>query len=462
MAWSEDEHAVLQSLTDFLSVRLTSSVHRYVVGFSAGPDSMALAWALSRLPESLSRPLHLVHVHHGLHPQADAWALIARQFAGRIGAGFALHRVKVAGDANVEAEARALRYRAIASETGPDDVVLLAHHRDDQAETLLLRLCRGAGVTGLAAMREVSWLPSPGVRRQCWRPLLSTSRADLTALLAEAGLEPVLDDSNENIRYRRNFLRHEILPRLERASPGTAERLTGTAQLMRETDDLLAELAREWLAPLQRPDGGLDIPGLLALPETRFNLVVRQWFMEAGLHLPGRALLARLRREVCEAREDAAPSLRWSGTDLRRYRSVLHAVPVARGTDRRWRVGWPFGQKELSLPDGRRLSWERADTGAVDPERLQRASISVALRQGGERIRLPGRAHRTPLKNLFQDGGVPPWRRDHVPLIYADGELAVVGSWWVSDAFAVRGAGWRLREVSWLPTNSTGPISSIP
>lgn len=401
----------------------------YVVALSGGGDSTALLLALHALDPLM--PLRAVHVSHGLQPGGAGWAERCRSLCRELGVPLEVAAVEV-GDGRgrgLEAAAREARYRALGESLGNGEMLLTGHHRDDQAETLLLQLARGAGLDGASGMAPLrpfgpGWLA---------RPLLETPREALRQWLAGLGREWVEDPDNENLRRGRNFVRHRVIPALEQRWPDVSAVLARDADNLRDARAALESWGRESLASATTAAGaGLRVEALRRLHPSQAREVLRLWLRDAGFPVPGRVQLAELESQALGARADAAPRVSWPRCEVRRYRGVLHAMRPHEAPDNSRVLDWDT-RHPLKLPgDLGRLVLEGRD-GAGPAWRLV-----VGFRRGGERIRLPGRGHRTQLKTLLQELGVPPWERDRLPLVFDDGALAAVGDWQLSDEFAAR------------------------
>lgn len=398
-----------------------------VVGFSGGLDSSVLLQALARDTERNHPGLRAVHVHHGLHPAADDWAAHCTRACGLAGVPLEVVRVSVtAAGQGPEAAAREARYGAFAAALGPDEVLALGHHLDDQAETLLLRALRGSGVDGLAAIRR--WRPFAA--GHLWRPMLHVPREILRDYANRHRLSWVEDPSNAECGADRNFLRNEVMPLLRRRWPHAPGALARSAGLCGEAADLLADADDAQLAALSSSAGPAELSrsGLLALPAERRARLLRGWVVRLGLPPLPATGVARLEAEVLPARADAGACFRWGGAVVRAWRDRVHAGRDLPGLPRHWSQRWD-GSSPLALPDGGVLSLHGA---AALP-----APVTVHARRGGERIHLPRRAHSHALKHVLQELGVAPWRRAHLPLLTDDGGqlLAVADLAW-SGSFA--------------------------
>lgn len=391
------------------------------IAFSGGLDSTVLLHLLARLRESHALPpLSAIHIHHGLQSVADSWAALCRAQCEALGIPLQVRHVKVDEGASLERAAREARYAAFAELLGAGEVLLTAQHRDDQAETLLLRLLRGAGVRGLAAMPA----SRPLAAGRLLRPLLGMTRVELETWATREQLAWVEDPSNLDIRLARNFLRHEILPRLAQHWPAAGAVLARDAEQLAEADDLLGELAELDLAaarPAAEPAWlalpSLALAPLLALSEARQRNALRHW-LRALTRLPEREHWAGW-VDLRDARGDAEPVWRLEGGELRRAGGWLwwlngdwlQAPPPSA-------VDWSDPARPLPLPGNGRVRLE----GALPGRPLQ-----IRYRQGGEVLELLGRGRRD-LKRLLQESGLPAFVRTRLPLLYAGGELLAVAN----------------------------------
>lgn len=410
-----------QALKEFLHVQLAAEfgIRRLVCGYSGGLDSTVLLHGLVREAAAFGLPVLAVHVHHGLSPNADAWAEHAAEVCKKLGIALQVQRVVVSQEGSLEAAARDARRQAFAAVLQAGDALLLAQHQDDQAETLLFRLLRGSGVTGLGAMQAVSRFPLAQASVPLWRPLLGVSRQQLESAARAAGLSWVEDESNQDEKLARNFLRHRILPLLLARWPAVAATFAATAQRMQEADALLNELAEELAQEAIDARQRLGISVMQSLSAPKQRLLLRYWLRQQGFLLPDEALLQAIIDEILPASEDATPMLALRGVQIRRYREHLYAMTPLSSLSPGWEQCWD-GLQPLPLPDGRVLRMESA------PELLR-----VSYRRGGERLRPAGQLQSRELKTLFQENAVPPWERERLPLLWRGDELvAVAGTQW--------------------------------
>jgi len=340
-------------------------------------------------------------------------------------------QVNLAAGQGVEAAAREARYAAFAQVIAAGEVLLTAHHLDDQAETFLLQLMRGAGVRGLAAMPSLQPLSLPEGGGWHLRPLLTMPRSHLHTLAVQMGLAWVDDPSNADTRFARNFVRHEMLPSLQQHWPQATQTLARCAQRMASTESLLLDLARLDLEDA-RGEGAhyLSVDALRRLSVPRRENAVRGWLLELGLPSPPAARLYELGR-VLDARRDALPKLAWPGAVLQRWRGGLYVVP----DEVEAAVPWPGCdwslQQPLALPDlSLRLVASHEHGRGLKPELVQHG-VRVCVRHAAS---LPPMASRTTLAKRLQELGVPPWLRGHLPLLYADDKLIQISDLWICPA----------------------------
>ena len=417
-----------------------------VLGLSGGVDSVALLVALAELAASLRFSLRAAHVNHGISPNAPSWAAFCSRLCARLAISLQVETVDIAPyrDLGLEAAARRARYEVFSRIDA--DFLVLAQHRDDQAETLLLRLLRGTGLRGLAAMSPVRAVE--GTRMSILRPLLGTSRAEIEAFARARGLEWVEDESNADTARQRNFLRHDVIPVLERQFPAARAAIARTAANLGEARELLDAMAR---ADLERCLGGtaVDVPALLRLGEARAKNVLRYWCDTHDLEPLPASRLAELLRQLKESRHDSRTSVEAGAWTFLRYRDQLHLLRAASAPSELNEV-WS-GENALPLLGlGGVLRFKPEEGRGLSVERLRAGRVTVRLRRGGERLRLDRRRPTRTLKNLFQESGVPPWRRDRLPLVYCGESLVSVPG--VGDACDFRAeAGEAGLIVTWEP-----------
>lgn len=453
------EPATVVLIRDHLVAALASfPVPRlYRVAYSGGLDSTVLLHALVAVRTSLSADIKAIHVDHALNSASSSWAAHCRAQCEALGIELEVRRVEVAGIAEegLEAAARRARYAAFDAVMWPGDCLLTAHHCDDQAETVLLQLLRGCGPHGLAAMAPVDDFAA-GCHA---RPLLDLEHESLLAYAEAAGLRWIDDPSNGDTRLRRNFLRHDIVPRLQQYWPALSRTLSRSARHAAAAAQLLDERAAEDLARWRgaRPHM-LSVAGLTTLSRARADNLLRHWLQGLSLPLPGTVQLEHLHTDVLAARADATPLLAWPGAEIRRYRGWLYAMAPLLPVDTAGEWRWDDLSIELGLPDGSRLRAYVRDGGGLSATRVAAEGVAVRFRHGGERCRPATSDCVRPLKKLLQEAGIPPWLRPHVPLLYVGGELAAVAGVCLVEGFQPR-TGERGWEIEHLPLSLRACLS---
>lgn len=437
---------ILDLLPAHILVRLSPWLQAagWVVGFSGGLDSTVLLHALvTQARRGGCPPVSAIHVHHGLQPAADDWPEHCAWACAALSVPLSIRRVKVEPGASLEAAARAARYAAFVDALEPGQILLTAQHRDDQAETLLFRLLRGAGVLGMAAM------PSQRALGQGWlvRPLLDRGRDELERYARAAGLEWVEDPSNQDVRFARNYLRQAVMPVLGQRWPKAANALARSAAHMRDAQELLDELAQQDLARAHlRPFDWLDVPCLdlevlRALSPPRQRNALRYWLAPLTA-LPDTEHWGGW-ESLRDAALDATPLWQLAGGVLQR--SGMRAWWV----DEQWHRLHP---EQDWLNPSQALPLE--GNGALHIEgRPPAGSLRVRYRVGGERMRMEGRGARD-LKRLFNEQGIPGFLRGRLPLLFSGEELLAVAN--LPGLDGPRGGEWRLR---WSPPTNDQRLS---
>jgi tRNA(Ile)-lysidine synthase len=412
---------------------------RLCVAFSGGLDSAVLLHALAALraerPEWIVRA---VHVDHQMQASSGEWAIHCARYAESLGIALHVERVVVPrGAQGPEAAARGMRYAALREGMQSGEILLTAHHADDQAETLMLALMRGSGVQGLAAMPPIKEFG----RGWHARPLLSFTRASLERWARERDIVEVVDPTNALLRYDRNYLRHEIMPRLRSRWPAAGDNMARSAAHLGEALQLLDEVASADLRPCV-VGRCLSIQRWGQLVPSHRRNALRHWLRTQGLRSPSTRKLAGLEHDLLNTELDRIPCVKWEGAVLHWHRGLLYAEepPIPFPDSHVYEQSWTWRQQSLQLPAAAgRMSLGQANGPGISASRLPQQLV-VRFRRGGEKIRLPGRKHRHTLRNLFQKMGVLPWWRDRLPLIYVGDELLAVGDLaWSADFAAAEG-----------------------
>jgi tRNA(Ile)-lysidine synthase len=389
---------------------------RLCVGLSGGLDSSVLLAAASEIgraqPDRWS--VRALHVDHALQPDSARWGRASRELAAAFSVDFEERRVDARGapGQSPEAVARAARYAAFREALTVDEVLLTAHHADDQLETILLQWLRGGGLRAVAGMPPLAALGS-----HAWhaRPLLGFARADLASWAHERQLTWIDDPSNQDRRFDRNYLRHEVLPALLRRWPSAARTAGRVGDFARDALALEAEIASQDLAAIRR-GRTLELRALFELTEPRQRAALRVWLATLDLPVPTVEQLRALRHDIRAAAPDRIPQTTWPGAVVYRYRGRLHADTAAQA---------PFAQGEWHDPTATRFVLARESALELQPDvgkGLSRARLPARLlvrrRQGGEEFHPAGGAHRRPLRKWLQEHDVLPWRRQTLPLLH--------------------------------------------
>ncbi len=465
---TENIHAVVTGClrSQLVTNKNHSGVRRQLIlGYSGGLDSRVLLQVLHELKSvwQANFELSAVYVNHGLQKEANDWQQHCKQTAESLGVRFISVTVSLAQNtsASLEELARNARYEVFQRYLKKDDVLCLAHHQEDQAETVLLRLLRGSGPLGLGGMRADS---ARGDFRVL-RPMLSLSKQSLESYAQERQLQWVEDPSNAEIEYDRNYLRHKVMPLLERRWPNVPKRLARSAQLSAEAARLLDSLAEIDLATVGSYIEGSLLTEKLALNITRLKCLeterclnlLRYWLRSLGLALPSRANLQRVAREVFSAAEDSDPCVLWSGVEIRRFKNHLYALRPLPEESTQQVYSWNFqGSLVLAGGLGELHSTVTSSTSAGAENQCLRQpqageQITVRFRQGGERCKPVGHSHSQTLKKLFQSYAVPPWERNRLPLVYYNDQMAAVVGKWICHGYNAQ-AGETGYRLSWRVT----------
>ncbi|MES2998973.1 MAG: tRNA lysidine(34) synthetase TilS [Pseudomonadota bacterium] len=403
------------------------------VAYSGGLDSQVLLHSLLHILPTTR--LRAIHVNHGLHSDAAQWVETCQLCCAQFG----IHCDVITVDAqpkqgkSPEACAREARYVAMVKLLPGGDCLLTAHHRDDQAETLLLQSLRGAGLRGLASMPTCM----PFGEGYLIRPLLSFTRAELHHYAKAKQLTWIEDSSNANLRFNRNFIRHQILPLLHQRWPEASKMLARVAENAAEGQQLLEELAYEDCLKVQGPcKNSVVISRLLQLSPARLRNCLRYWLNQLHFPLPSQKQLQQI-EHLLESKIDAMPQVNYGGMQVRRYRDFLYARVLKKEIELPCLpVAWGDLTQDLVLPTLGVLEIYRVLGNGIACERLKdTTAITVGFRQGGERFYRRGRLGSHPLKKLFQEWSVPPWQRKRVPLIYYQEELIAVAGYGVKPNF---------------------------
>ncbi|WP_131781792.1 tRNA lysidine(34) synthetase TilS [Legionella gresilensis] len=399
--------------------------HALYVGFSGGLDSTVLLHALSK-ETLLANKVTAIYINHGLSSNAEIWQTHCEKICQGFKVAFLTYKVSFNQNANVEERARQARYDFFHSIVKENDALILGHHQDDQAETVLFKLFRGAGIEGLSAMADWRTFGQGYLAR----PLLTYPRSLLKSYALHYGLNWIEDESNFDCAYTRNFLRQKVIPLIQLRWPQVSINLARTARHCQEAQNNLNELAHLDYPNLNSVSNKLSLIPLQGLNRARKQNILRAWLRKNTFYLPEAKIFNRLLPEVIEAREDSRPELSWGDFCIYRYKNTLYLINKKEQKNLN-SIEWVNFPNDLKLPGALgTLKANLSQEGLVLPEG---ARISIHFRRGGERFYW--RKQTKILKKLLQEWHVPPWLRDEIPLIYINQKLAVIVGYAISDHF---------------------------
>lgn len=404
----------------------------YWIAYSGGMDSHVLLQAFCEIRDKLRAKITAIHIDHGINDSSGAWA----EHCSRICAGLDIELVTHSIEDNcpkgesIESWARSRRYEIFRSCMSTGDLLCTAQHLDDQAETLLLQLFRGAGPRGLSAMPEIRRF-GPG-----WiaRPFLDVSRDELHKYAVLKSLSWIEDDMNANLNFDRSFIRHGILPDLRKRWPNISLVLSRASIHQAEAAALLDNLAALDFSnfELSSPDV-LSLDGFQNLSESRRKNLIRYWLRKQGMPVPDSRILSHVLTDVVGSGNAANPCISWRGIEIRRYGQILHAEKKLSVNDSSILDTW-----DLNIPYHTVLGELLAVRGGgpgIRVAAIPNQKLFVRYRRGGETIRPAAGKHHRSLKKLLQEKRIPPWFRDRIPLLYLNEDLVAVAGFWIEDRY---------------------------
>ncbi len=400
--------------------------NQYLVAYSAGADSSALLHALTQL--DIRQSIHALHINHGLQAQSDHWAQLAQSNCNAWNVPLHIQKVSViAGKHGLEAAARKARYDAIKQHLQNHTVVLMAHHRDDQAETLLLNLFRGSGVRGLSGIPKTR----PIADATIYRPLLELPRQQLRQYCHQQKLSYIEDSSNQDLRFDRNWLRHELLPFIEQRFGKASNNMAISAQLLRQTFNINQQFIEQQLLPLLDKQNSLNLQQLRLQPEFLQHELLRTWIRNQQYTPPPRQQLKEFIRQLNTAKADKAPQLLWENHQLCVYQqrlSIQKATDQPALKESQWRLPDCF-----VWPNVGKLAIQNKDQITPANQSGRWPVFTVTQRRGGETILLADGHHHS-FKKLCQQAGIPPWKRSQMPMVYHRKKLVAIADLWLHPA----------------------------
>ena len=405
------------------------------VALSGGVDSVVLLYLLHQLQKRQTFTLKVSHVHHGLSKNADKWVKFCEKLCTKLSVPLDVHRIKLPQKKSlgIEGEARQLRYeKLLQSQT---DLVVLAHHEDDQAETFLLQLIRGAGVKGLSSMAHFD------ATRRLWRPLLNASRIDIESYAKKHQLKWIEDESNQNIDFDRNFIRSKVLSILKNRFNHIIKVISRSALHLAEAQHLLDDLAQMDLKSNLKSihyNHKLNVKTLDKLSNARAKNVLRFWLEINNQMMPSKDLLDELLRQVLTAKKDAAIKIHLSKDfEIRRYKDEIYIVQKNQNGQKNYEIIWA-GESEIILPNAQKLIFKKVKGRGIHLKFLRDQKLKIRNRQGGEFFKPHSKRPTKKIKQLLQESDLPPWERENLPLVFVGDELAAVPNFGIDMKFQTK------------------------
>lgn len=434
--------------------RLQHHLHQHVkpgdrlaVGLSGGVDSVVLLDILAKLADTTGFYLSAVHVDHGISKNADQWRQFCQKLCDEFAIPLSIFRVQITQQAqqSLEAAARQARYQAFARVD--TDYIALAQHQDDQVETLLLQLLRGAGVKGLSAMPAVRPLADTSIK--LLRPMLAIPRATILHYAQSRHLSWVDDESNTNTDFNRNYLRHRVFPIIETRFPAYRKTLARTCRHLGEASQLLDELA-QLDGEQAMTQNTLSLEKLRTLDFARAKNLLRYFLAQTLPHFPSTTRLSELLRQLCTTTSDNRLSFQFEKMEILCYRGVVQCLPMKSTDENHFTVLWQGEQQLVIQPLQGILIFTNRSGAGIDLQKLSQQTVTIRTRSGGEKFQPDAKRPRRSLKKFFQEAVIPPWQRNTLPLLFCADTLV-----WVpgigTDCHFQAAPGIPGLEVTWLP-----------
>lgn len=413
------------------------------VGYSGGLDSSVLLHNLTKYQHIVPKII-AIHINHGLSKHAAAWAEHCKHFCQQLNIDLQLHSLQLKVNANIENTARTARYQIFA-QLVQNQCLVLGHHLEDQAETVLLHLFRGAGINGLSAMAtSKSWEAG-----HLFRPLLHCTRQQLKMYAQHYQLNWIEDESNANLTFTRNYLRHMVIPSLNQRWPQVIKNLHQTSNHCKEAQKNLTALAHIDCPELALQSKALNISKLSLLNHARIANVLQAWFSLHNLPMPNQATFTRIITEVIAAKSAARPMVAWANICLRRYQNTLYILP--RQLPQITQTVWHWNNFPAPLELGNLGCLAATPLATVGIAIAPHQTIQIKLQSRGAIIKWHGQTK--VIKKLWQQWQIPPWQRDYIPFLYIDGIVAAVIGYAISDKFFCPAAGNSNYTITWRGLN---------
>jgi tRNA(Ile)-lysidine synthase len=420
----------------FVSLPASSKkIKSMTVALSGGVDSVVLLHLLHQLQKTHHFSLKASHVHHGLSKNADKWVKFCEKLCAKLSISLDVNYIQLPQKKSlgIEGEARRLRYeKLLQSKT---ELVVLAHHEDDQAETFLLQLIRGAGVKGLSSMAHFD------DSRRLWRPLLNASRTNIESYAKKYKLKWLEDESNQNMDFDRNFIRSKVLPILKNRFSHIIKVISRSASHLAEAQHLLDDLAKLDLKNTLKSSNykhKLQVKTLEKLSLSRAKNVLRYWLEINDQLMPSKDLLDECLRQVLIAKKDATIKIQLSKDfEIRRYKDEIYIVQKNQKSNKNYEIIWA-GESEITLPNGQKLNFKKVKGRGINLKFLDDQKLKIRNRQGGEFFKPDSKRPTKKIKQLLQESDLPPWERDFFPLFFVGDDLAFVPNFGIDIKFQTK------------------------
>jgi tRNA(Ile)-lysidine synthase len=396
---------------------------------------VVLLHLLHQLQKTHHFSLKASHVHHGLSKNADKWVKFCEKLCTKLSVPLDVHYIKLPQKKSlgIEGEARRLRYEKLLK--SKSDLIVLAHHEDDQAETFLLQLIRGAGVKGLSSMAHFD------DTRRLWRPFLNTSKINIESYAKKHKLKWIEDESNLNIDFDRNFIRSKVLPMLKNRFNHIIKVISRSSSHLAEAQNLLDDLAKldlkSYLKSIKYKHK-LQVKTLNKLSHSRAKNALRYWLEMNDQLMPSKDLLDELLRQVLTAKKDAELKIELSKDfEIRRYKDEIYIVHKNQNKEKNYEIVWA-GESEILLPNGSKLKFKKIKGKGISLEKIKDKKIIISNRKGGEFFKPDSKRPTKKLKQILQESDLPPWERENLPLIFIGAELASVPNFGIDIKFQAK------------------------
>ena len=420
----------------FVSLSQThKKISSITVALSGGVDSVVLLHLLHQLQKTQNFTLKASHVHHGLSQHADKWVDFCEQLCATLSITLDVHYIQLPKKKSlgIEGEARRLRYEKLLQ--SKSDLVVLAHHENDQAETFLRQLIRGAGVKGLSSMAHFDEV------RHLWRPLLKASRTEIETYAKQHKLKWMEDESNQNTDFDRNFIRYKVLPILKNRFSHIVKVISRSSTHLAEAQNLLDDLAKIDLKSHLKSNKythKIQVNTLIKLSFSRAKNVLRYWLEFNDQLMPSKDLLDELLRQVLTAKKDADLKIQLSKDhEIRRYQNTIYIVKKNQKNQKNYEMIWQ-GESKIILPNGHHLRFKKVKGRGINLKFLIDQKLKIRNRQGGEFFKPDAKRPTKKIKQLLQESDLPPWERENLPLIFVGDDLAFVPNFGIDIKFQTK------------------------